>query len=131
MTDVINVYTDAVCLPQDNITGCGWHYTDFTPQKKNVRGQGSTVEAFVTSPLTAEALSVCEPLFQAKSLHFSNIWFKTDSQVLLNALLSKKNPTWFGIAGSKQIAKCSSTHSFQKKIPVELYRIHTDIETLA
>ena len=77
------------------------------PKKKNVRGQGSTVEAFVTSPLTAEALSVCEPLFQAKSLHFSNIWFKTDSQVLLNALLSKK------------------------KIPVELYRIHTDIETLA
>ncbi|KAF2589826.1 hypothetical protein F2Q70_00038972 [Brassica cretica] len=80
--------SDAVWLPQDNITGCGWHYTDLS---QHVRGQGSTVEAFVASPLTVEALSVCEPLLQAKSLHFSNIWFKTDNQVLLNALLSKDN----------------------------------------
>ncbi|WZZ78734.1 hypothetical protein YC2023_099306 [Brassica napus] len=105
--------SDAVWLPQDNITGCGWHYTDLS---QHVRGQGSTVEAFVASPLTVEALS---------------------AKAFLDTLEARLCPSFrqnlsiFLISGSKQIIKCSSTHSFQKIIPVEFYRIHSDIETLA
>lgn len=46
----------------------------------------------MASPLMAEALAVREALLQAKALHLTNIFLKSDNQVLIKALSSKQHP---------------------------------------
>ena len=69
--------------------GLGWILgnTTTSPQVS-----GSSASSFVSSPLLAEALALREAIRAAHAANLPNVWMRSDSQVLVRAVNSKKFP---------------------------------------
>ena len=68
--------------------GLAWIFTDGSNLELDC---GSLFQSSVSSPCTAEALAIREALIDAASRQFSHICIRTDSQVLVQAISSRRN----------------------------------------
>ncbi|XP_013699656.2 uncharacterized protein LOC125596828 [Brassica napus] len=81
--------SDAAWTTTTKRAGLGWILgsTTTTPQVS-----GSSASPFVSSPLLAEALALREAIRAAHAANLPNVWMRSDSQVLVRAVNSKKFP---------------------------------------
>lgn len=101
--DTVFCNTDAAWRSDRKAAGLSWIFTDRNAQELH---KASTPQANVSSACMAEALAIREALIQASSLQFTNICLRTDSQVLVRAITTRRRST-------------------------ELYGILSDIDSLA
>ncbi|CAN6879743.1 unnamed protein product [Brassica oleracea] len=73
-------YTDAAWKSDTKNAGLAWIFTDLATQEIN---RNSATQDSVSSALMAEALAIRGALLHVTSLHYTNIWIRSDSQVLI------------------------------------------------
>ncbi|KAF3578998.1 hypothetical protein DY000_02029628 [Brassica cretica] len=87
--------TDASWKGGIKSAGLAWIFTDPSSQELQ---RGSCAQDFVSSPCMAEALTIREALLQAASLNYHHICVKSDSQVLVHTIFSRRRSSeLFGV----------------------------------
>ncbi|KAF3596916.1 hypothetical protein DY000_02027811 [Brassica cretica] len=103
--------TDASWKGGIKSAGLAWIFTDPSSQELQ---RGSCAQDFVSSPCMAEALAIREALLQAASLNHRHICVKSDSQVLVNTISSRRRSSeLFGVLADIDDLVFSPSSSFQ------------------
>lgn len=82
-------YTDAAWKIESKAAGLAWIFTDLATQDIN---RGTTAQDHVSSAIMAEALAIRGALLHAISLNITHIWIRSDSQLLIRAITSRRHP---------------------------------------
>ncbi|CAN6832263.1 unnamed protein product [Brassica oleracea] len=102
--------TDASWKGGTRSAGLAWIFTDFASEELH---RGSSAQNFVSSPCMAEALAIREALLQAASLNYRHICIKSDSQVLVHTISSRRRSSeLFGVLADIDDLAFSSSSSF-------------------
>ncbi|XP_009127063.3 uncharacterized protein LOC103851935 [Brassica rapa] len=103
-------YTDAAWRSDSKSAGLAWIFTDLSSQELN---RGSKAQDSVASALMAEGLAIREALQHAISLNFTHIWIRSDSQVLIQAITTRRQSVeLFGVLADIDSLAFSSLSPF-------------------
>lgn len=82
--------TDASWSPTSRHAGLAWIFSDINGQELQ---RGSKTQSSVSSPCMGEALAIREALMHAASLNYPHICIQSNSQVLVQAISSRRHTT--------------------------------------